>query len=270
MPTHLGHEAITIKLGHADPSMYLGHEQIYPNSVEIQSAAYTDTSTLSSSGGTRLFRITGDLGSTYDLTGSAAGSYTLASSPYDHSVSIGANTGCSSPAQTITTTLTPTGNTILQGGGSTFTSSFTQSASPNLEQYYNFNIIVQIYTVTSVTTTYNGTLFFANGSEFRLAYSGNNNSPSSFTMSASLLGSGTYSNVSGTLPLTNSGHIMGTVGPGAFSGGFNKTLTNVNYPGIAFQRGSFGVNNATASNPCDNATGGNNGPGSTFSSNLYP
>ena len=33
MPTHLGHEAITAKLGHADPSMYLGHEQIYPNNV---------------------------------------------------------------------------------------------------------------------------------------------------------------------------------------------------------------------------------------------
>ena len=157
MPTHLGHEAITAKLGHADPSMYLGHEQIYPNSVEIQSAAYTNTSTLSSSGGTRLFRVTGELGSTYDLTGSAAGSYTLASSPYDHSVSIGDNTGCSAPAQTITTTLTPTGNTILQGGGSTFTSSFTQSASPNLEQYYNFNISISISTVTSVTTTYNGT-----------------------------------------------------------------------------------------------------------------
>ena len=100
MPTHLGHEAITAKLGHVDPSMYLGHEQIYPNSVEIQSAAYTDTSTLSNSGGTRLFRVTGEIGSTYDLTGSAAGSYTLASSPYDHSVSIGANTGCSSPAPT--------------------------------------------------------------------------------------------------------------------------------------------------------------------------
>jgi hypothetical protein len=35
MPTHLGHEAITAKLGHADPSMYLGHEQIYPNNVSI-------------------------------------------------------------------------------------------------------------------------------------------------------------------------------------------------------------------------------------------
>ena len=269
MPTHLGHEAITAKLGHADPSMYLGHEQIYPNSVEIQSAAYTNTSTLSSSGGTRLFRVTGELGSTYDLTGSAAGSYTLATSPYDHSVSIGANTGCSAPAQTITTTLTPTGNTILQGGGSTFTSSFTQSASPNLEQYYNFNISISISTVTSVTTTYNGTLFFTNGSVFNITYSGNNNSPSSFTMTSGALGAGSYSNITGSLSW-NGIQITGTVGPGAFSGSYTRTIANIQYPGLAFQRASFNVNNATASNPCDNVTGGNNGPGGNYSSNLYP
>jgi len=270
MPTHLGHEAITAKLGHADPNMYLGHEQIYPNNVEIQSAAYTNTSTLSSSGGTRLFRVTGDLGSTYNLTGNAAGSYTLASSPYDHSVSIGANTGCSSPAQTVTTTLTPTGNTILQGGGSTFASSFTQSASPNLEQYYNFNVSISISVVgTPNTNVYNGILFYTDGSVFNVTYSGNNNSPSSFTMSASALGSGSFSNITGSLSW-NGTVISSTVGPGAFSGSFTKTLANNNYPGLQFQRASFNVNNATASNACDNATGGNNGPGSWFSSNLLP
>ena len=271
MPTHLGHEAITAKLGHADPSMYLGHEQIYPNSVEIQSAAYTNTSTLSSSGGTRLFRVTGELGSTYDLTGSAAGSYVLASSPYDHSVSIGANTGCSAPAQTITTTLTPTGNTILQGGGSTFASSFTQSASPNLEQYYNFNVSISVSVTTTVTTTYNGTLFFTNGTVYNVTYSGNNNSPSSFTMTSGGLGSGTYSNISGPLSLVSYLNTMrATVGPGAFSGSYTKTLSGQQAPGIAFIRASFNINNATASNPCDNVTGGNNGPGSTYSSNVYP
>lgn len=271
MPTNLGHESISAKLGHADPSMYLGHEQVYPNSVEIQSAAYTDTSTLSSSGGARLFRVTGALGSTYDLTGSGAGSYTLASSPYDHSVSIGANTGCSSPAQTITTTLTPTGNTVLQGGGSTFASSFTQSASPNTSQTYNFNISISVSVTTTVTNTYNGTLFFTNGTVYNVTYSGNNNSPSSFTMTSSGLGSGTYSNVSGTLPLLSYISLLsGTVGPGAFSGSYTKTLSGQQAPGIAFIRASFNVNNATASNPCDNVTGGNNGPGGNYSSNVYP
>ena len=54
MPTHLGHEAITAKLGHADPSMYLGHEQIYPNNVSINSFAFTDTSTVAVTGATRV------------------------------------------------------------------------------------------------------------------------------------------------------------------------------------------------------------------------
>ena len=266
MPTHLGHEAITAKLGHADPSMYLGHEQIYPNSVEIQSAAYTDTSTLSNSGGTRLFRVTGEVGSTYDLTGSGAGSYTLASSPYDHSVSIGANTGCSSPAQTITTTLTPTGSTVLQGGGSTFSSSFTQSASPNISQTYNWGISISVSVVTSVTTTYNGVLFFTNGSVFNISYSGNNNSPSTFTAITNALGAGSYSNVTG--PLTPGTY--SSVSPGAFSGGYTKTIANIQYPGLQFQRASLTVNNATASNPCHSVVGGNNGPGGNQSSNVYP
>lgn len=266
MPTHLGHEAITAKLGHADPNMYLGHEQIYPNSVTIQSAAYTDTSNLSYAGGTRLFRVTGDLGSTYDLTGSGAGSYTLASSPYDHSVSISANTGCSSPAQTITTTLTPTGNTVLQGGGSTFASSFTQGSSPNISQTYNWNISVSVSVVTSVTTTYNGVLFFTNGSVFNISYSGNNNSPSTFTVFTGSLGSGSYSNVTG--PLTP--NTYSSVSPGAFSGGYTRTIANIQYPGLQFQRASVNVNNATASNPCHSVVGGNNGPGGNYSSNVYP
>ena len=271
MPSNIENANISaIKLGTVDMTKgYIGHEEVYPNTREIQSAAYTNTSTLSSSGGTRLFRVTGDLGTTYNLTGSAAGSYTLASSPYDHSVSVGANTGCSSPARTITTTLTPTGNTVLQGGGSTFSSSFTQSASPNLEQYYNFNVSVSLTVTTSVTTTYNGTLFFTNGTVYNVSYSGNNNSPSSFTISSGGLGSGSYSNVTGSLSL-NGSFISSTVGPGAFSGSWTRTISGHSAPGLSFLRAYLNINNATASNPCDNVTGGNNGPGGNYSSNVYP
>tara|TARA_B100001059_G_C17698857_1_gene508946 strand:+ start:183 stop:995 length:813 start_codon:yes stop_codon:yes gene_type:complete len=270
MPSNIEHANISaLKLGTVDVTKgYIGHQEVYPNTREIQSAAYTNTSTLSNSGGTRLFRVTGAEGATYNLTGFGAGSYTLASSPYDHSINPGSNNDCGDPSRTILTTLTPLGGTILQGGGSTFASSYTQSAGP-AENYYNFNVVLQIYTITSVTTVYNGTLFFTNGSKFRLAYSGNNNSPSSFTMSASLLGSGSYSNISGSLSW-NGTVISATVGPGAFSGGFDKTISNIQYPGLSFQRGSFGINNATASNPCDNATGGNNGPAGYYTSNLYP
>jgi len=267
MPSNIENANISaIKLGTADVTKgYIGHEEVYPNTREIQSAAYTNTSTLSNSGGTRLFRVTGAEGATYNLTGFGAGSYTISSSPYDHSINPGSNNDCGDPSRTILTTLLPTGGTVLLGGGSTFASSYTQSGGP-AENYYNWNISVSIAVTTSVTTLYNGTLFFSNGSVFQISYSGNNTSPSTFTVLTSSLGSGSYSNITGAL-------VPGTytsVAPGAFSGSYTKTLTNTNAPGISSARASVNVNNATASNPCDNATGGNNGPGGNNSSRIYP
>lgn len=270
MPSNIENANISaIKLGTVDMTKgYIGHEEVYPNTREIQSAAYTNTSTLSNSGGTRLFRVTGAEGATYNLTGFGAGSYIISSSPYDHSINPGSNNSCGDPSRTILTTLTPTGSTVLQGGGATFASSYTQSAGPP-ENYYNFNVSISVTVSTTVTNLYNGVLFFTNGTVYTVSYSGNNNSPSSFTMSSGGLGSGSYSNVTGSLSL-NGSFISSTVGPGAFSGSYTRTISGNNYPGLQFIRASFTVNNATASNPCDNATGGNNGPGSTFSSNVYP
>ena len=267
MPSNIENANISaIKLGTADVTKgYIGHQEVYPNTREIQSAAYTNTSTLSNSGGTRLFRVTGAEGATYNLTGFGAGSYTLASSPYDHSINPGSNNDCGDPSRTILTTLTPTGSTTLLGGGSTFASSYTQSAGP-AENYYNWNISVSVTVTTSVTTVYNGTLFFTNGSVFQISYSGNNNSPSTFSVYTSSLGSGSFSGVTG--PLTPSTY--SSVAPGAFSGSYTHTMSGQQAPGIAFARASVNVNNATASNPCDNVTGGNNGPGGNYSSNVYP
>jgi hypothetical protein len=270
MPSNIQHENISAaKLGIETISKgYIGHNEVYPNTREIQSAAYTNTSTLSNSGGTRLFRVTGAEGATYNLTGFGAGSYTISSSPYDHSINPGSNNDCGDPSRTILTTLTPTGGTVLQGGGATFASSYTQSGGPP-ENYYNFNVSISLTVTNSVTNIYNGTLFFTNGTVYNVSYSGNNNSPSSFTMRTDGLGSGSYSNITGTLSW-NGIIISSTVGPGAFSGSYTKTLSNENAPGRSFLRASFGVNNATASNPCDNATGGNNGISSWYSSNVYP
>lgn len=143
MPSNIQHENISAaKLGIETISKgYIGHEEVYPNTREIQSATFTSTSTLSNTGGTRIFRVTGETGSTYSLTGYGAGSYTLLSSPYDHSISVTSNNDCGDPSRTILTTLTPTGSTLLQGGGSTFASSFTQSGGPS-ETYYNFGVSV--------------------------------------------------------------------------------------------------------------------------------
>lgn len=271
MPSNIQHENISAaKLGIETISKgYIGHEEVYPNTREIQSAAFTSTSTLSNAGGTRLFRVTGDIGSTYSLTGYGAGSYTLLSSPYDHSISVTSNNGCGDPSRTILTTLTPTGSTLLQGGGSTFASSFTQSAGPS-QTNYNFGVSVTVTNTNYVTSTYNGTLGWGNGATFTVSYSGNNNSPASFQYTttgaagaSTATGSLSYSNISGTLTPGSST----TVAPGAFSGSY--TVTNT-HSWLGFLRASVDFNNGGSTVSCVAVTGGNNGPGSNFSSNLYP
>ena len=80
MPSNIQHENISdLKLGiDTVAGAYIGHNIVYPNQREIISAAYTDTSLLAASGGTRYLRVTGEIGATYDLTGDGAGSYILA------------------------------------------------------------------------------------------------------------------------------------------------------------------------------------------------
>ena len=97
MPTNLGHEAISaLKVGHESVTAgYIGHEQIFPNTTEITSLAYTDLSTVIIHGETRVLNVAGALGSTFDITGSAgATSYpgqTLTSSPQSFNINIGGN-----------------------------------------------------------------------------------------------------------------------------------------------------------------------------------
>lgn len=174
MPTNLGHEAISaLKVGHSSATAaYVGHQQIFPNTTEIQSAAFTSTAGMSNVGGSRIFRVTGEVGASYNLTGYGAGSYTITSSPYDHTINVGLNNDCTDPNRTITTTLTPTGNTILQGGGSSFTSSFTQSGGPGINTY-NANPSITVTNTNYATTTINGTLKWAPGAAWDVSWSYN-------------------------------------------------------------------------------------------------
>lgn len=185
MPSNIQHENISdAKLGIETISKgYIGHNEVYPNTREIQSAAYTSTSNLSYLGGTRTFRVTGETGATYNLTGSGAGTYTLSSSPYDHSISVGSNgsSPCySGSSRTITTTLTPTGSTVLQGGGANFSSSYTQNAGGGTNSFnfssspYNY-ASVSIAPLNNLKTTIGGTTYWADGATFRVTMSGPQN-----------------------------------------------------------------------------------------------
>lgn len=172
MPTNLGPEAISaIKAGHADVvAMYAGDTQIFPNEVVLQSAAYTDTSTMPGSpGGDRIFRVTGELGSTYDLSQSLSGSFILTTSPFDHTVTADYNYNCGDPTRSFPVTLTPTGSTVLAGGGNTFTSSFSQTGRPSGGSVA-FTTSISVVNTNYVTTTYNGNLAWAQGASWDVTF----------------------------------------------------------------------------------------------------
>ncbi len=174
MPSNIENANISaIKLGTADVTKgYIGHEEVYPNTRELQTAVWTDTSTLNKTGGTRIWRVTGEPGATYDLTGYGAGSYILPSSPYDHSISIGSNgsSPCyNSSTRAITTTLTPTGSTIITGGAANISGSFTQAAGTGVQSYTpTATSGPSITALNNLKTTVGGTTYWADGATFRL------------------------------------------------------------------------------------------------------
>jgi len=217
------------------------------SNLVITSAAYTNTSTLSSSGGTRIFRVSGDIGATYSLSGYGAGSYTLSSSSFDHSISVGANTACGAANRTISTTLTPTSSTVLTGGGSSFSSSFTQSTAGNVSWAPSAITVSGSLTHTnpgSTIVTIGGVNYFTPGANFTatLTVSGYQQSPNRgdyvpFTQIQSGGLGGVQQNGSNT---TNAAE-------GAHSGSGNMSYSNGgwfsgNWPNPKNINGSYSIN----------------------------
>ena len=235
MPTNLGPEAISaVKAGHADVvAMYAGNTQIFPNEVELQSAAYTDTSDMSTAGGSRIFRVIGEIGCSYSLSGSLSGSYNLATSPFDHTVTASYNGSCTATSRSFPLTLTPLGNTTLQGGGSTFTSSFTQSGGPGIT-YYTPSGSVTVTNTNYVTTTVSGQLRWVQGAAWSIAWTYNDSRISDGNLYVAPGLAGSYS---GTLPgssSSGSGTATFTLGAQsttqvAFGLSFNSTGCNEAY-----------------------------------------
>ena len=208
MPTNLGHDAISaLKVGHESATAaYAGHQQIFPNTTTIQSANYyPNNNTLSSSGGTKIWRVIGEIGATYDLTGSLTGSYTQTSGTVDYNVTAtNVSNVCDANADTYSVTLTPTGSTVLQGGGSTFSNSFVRQAGPTTN-YYSATGSISATNTNRVTTTVGGSLRWAAGSSWDISWSWGN--PTGYTTHTSLnaFGGGTYGGTTPTYGSPGSG-----------------------------------------------------------------
>ena len=224
MPTNLGHEAISaLKVGHSNvTAAYAGHQQIFPNTTEIQSAAFTTAGGISNAGGSKILRVTGDIGSAYVLTGSLTGSHTLTSATKDHTLSVGANDSCDDPQRTFTITLTPSGNTIIQGGASNIVNSVIQSAGP-VTQTYSSSGSVTMTNTNYVTTTVGGQLRWAPGASWTVSWSYSG----TYTTHASI---GTF------YPGSGSDRGSGS----SDSGSFTWTLSTVNTPAVSMRITQYG------------------------------
>jgi|9_EtaG_2_1085328.scaffolds.fasta_scaffold02048_3 hypothetical protein len=221
MPTNLGHETISaLKVGHSSvTAAYAGHQQIFPNTTTIQSAGYyPNNNTMACSGGTRIWRVIGDIGATYDLTGSLTGSHTQTSNTVDYNVTSGnVCSTCDAPASTYSVTLTPTGNTVLQGGGSTFSNSFVRQAG-QATNTYNANPSITATNTNYATTTVNGTLKWAPGAAWSVSwsYNGTYATHSTSNMSIGVGGSTRSGDYSGS-GSSDSGTYTFTLGSGVSS-----------------------------------------------------
>ena len=243
MPTNSGHEAISaLKAGHESvTAAYAGHQQIFPNTTTIQSAAYNPSGHhMTCAGGTRPFRVIGDIGATYDLTGSLTGSYTQTSGTVDYNVGAGnVCSTCDAPALNYVVTLTPTGSTVLQGGGSTFSDTFTRDAGPTTTNFTASPLSISATNTNRVTTLVNGQLYWAAGSSWDVNYTyGGANVTSAYvsgfgiggiSLSANS-GSGTWNAVQTYSQLSTMTFSIHVYSPGCYDASNSPTSTGYLYP----------------------------------------
>ena len=221
MPTNLGHESISaLKVGHENVTAgYVGHEQIFPNTTEITSLAYTDLSTVNLNGETRVLNVAGQVGSTFDIAGTAgATSYsgqTLTSSPQAFNVAIGSNnSSCIAATRQPTIVVTPTGTTQLASGVNG-TLVLNQQGGPGIT-YRSATATINVTNTNRVVLTAGSNVYWAAGSSWDISWSvssahGSNGSFSSFVFPGTVSGTSSYS--------------QGLAGSTNASGSFTFTLT---------------------------------------------
>ena len=99
---------------------YVGEGQIFPNNTEITGAAFTN-SNVANTGGNEPYVVSGDIGSSFTLTGSSGatgpvGTQVLSTSPTTYQIAIDdQSTTCAAPIRNPQILIAPQGNTVLAG-----------------------------------------------------------------------------------------------------------------------------------------------------------
>lgn len=221
MPSNIANENISdIKIGTTSiDSIYQGINQVFPNTRQISSLAFTDTSSLTNSGGTRVLRVGGQTGAAFNLAGSQGastpGSQVLSSALQDFNVTISANSTCGAGARTPTITVTALGDTALAGGLSN-TVTLSQAAGPSFTIYSPTGSTS--YSVSKVN--YPGTTYAGPGTSITVTHSYNGNG----------------------YPGRYDGHISGGGIVSASNGGTGGNFTNVVWTGSSIGSANRGVN----------------------------
>ena len=192
MPSNIEHANISaIKLGTADvTSGYIGHEQVFPNSREIASGVYTNTSQVpgAASAHYRYFLVTGEVGAEYSLNVTSRvtnasssgpynltpvnGNYVLTSPTKSHILSFSDAPCGSSVTNVANMTLTPTGLTTIAGGASSITGNLTQGAGDPIVNW-NPTWSWSITNTNRVTVVQNGVTKWAQGSTWTVNITSN-------------------------------------------------------------------------------------------------
>ena len=253
MPSNIANENITdIKIGTTSiDSIYQGINQVFPNTRQISSLAFTDTSSLTNSGGTRVLRIGGQTGAAFNLAGtqgaSTPGSQVLSSASQDFNVTISANSTCGAGARTPTITVSPLGDTALAGGLSN-TVTLSQAAGPSFDIYtptgstsYSVNKVNYPGTTYAGPGTSISVSHYYNGNGYPGRYDGYISSGNVVSVSSGGAG-GNFTNVAwtgssiGARNLGSTGYSYGYWSPSGWgtytpssattgSGGFSETFT---------------------------------------------
>ena len=267
MPINLFNNPLSsIKLG-ADDILkgYIGNGQIFPNNTEITAAAFTDAN-IANTGGNTPYIVSGEIGASFSLTGSAgatapSGTQVISSSPSTYQIAIAdQSTTCGAALRYPQVVITPQGNTVLASGLSN-TDTITQAAGPPTIAN-NIGLTITATNISYSTITVGGQVRWAAGAQWSInvAYTvgaGGNSGISRMTINgpnAQMSSGGNPNGVgwtntnSGTQPSNgsywnNPDNLGGSLGSGGYNNGF--TLTQALYPqGLAAVSFSAVVSNS--------------------------
>ena len=171
MPINLFNNPLSsIKLGANDILKgYIGNNQIFPNNTEITAAAFTN-SNIANTGGNTPYVVSGDIGSSFTLTGSngaaaPSGTQVISVSPATYQIAIADQSNvCGSPQRTPQVIIAPQGNTVLASGLNNTDTIIQAAGPPNVSN--TTTLSVSITNTNRVTVTQGSNILWAPGSSF--------------------------------------------------------------------------------------------------------